>query len=130
MSAAAFLADLSDTTGLPQHTTLIGLLVLGLFAIAVAMEKAVSIWHKLKKPIPDHEVYATKLELRELREEVRHEIGGLKSEVTAGFKEQSLQMNQLTRTLTNLTHDMARSIGQLEGQLAARMPVVSAGDDE
>jgi hypothetical protein len=126
MCVAAFLAEVSAAGPLPQHTTLIGLLALGLFAVAVAAEKAVSIWHKLKKPVPDHETYATKNELAAVEARVKDEIDGVERQLHDGFGQIDHRMTQMERTLGNLVNDMARSLGRLEGQLSARLPVVPA----
>jgi len=123
MSAVAFLADVSAAGPLPENTTWIGLLALGCFAILMAADKAISIWSKLKKPKPDHEVYATKDELDAAEERLMSHIEEIKTNVHSGFGQIDVRMTQMERTLGNLVNDMARSLGRLEGQLAARMPV-------
>ncbi len=110
--AAAYhlLAQASNEIGpLPPNTVLIGLLALGLFALAVAAEKGVSIWSKLRKSPPDHETYATKGEVAELEKRMERRIGESLGEIKT-------RIGHLEATMARFTQDFALAIGRLEGR--------------
>lgn len=122
MSAVVFLAQAVPPT-LPENTVWFGLLALGVWVLLGVVEKATSIWHQTRPDKPDHEVYATKKELEDAEERLMSHIEEIKNDVSQGFGQIDVRMTQMERTLGNLVNDMARSLGRLEGQLAARMPV-------
>lgn len=105
----SFLAQADDIGPLPPNTVLIGLLCLGIFAIAVAVEKGVSIWSKLRKSPPDHETYATKDEVSELEKRMERRIGESLGEIKT-------RMGHMERTIMQLSQDWAQAIGRLEGR--------------
>lgn len=121
---SALIADISAAGPLPDNTMWAGLLALGLFAVLVAVEKAVSIYSKTRKPIPDHELYATKAELNKLEASFSSDIDDVKNQMTLGFQQLGGRLGQMESTLSHLTNDMSYALGRLEGQITARFPVI------
>lgn len=121
MVSAAALATLTlaqapaDIGPLPPNTTLIGLLCLGIFALAVAAEKGVSIWSKLRKSPPDHEIYATKSALDEVEKRMERRIGEQLGTI-------GTRLGHLEQTMSKLSQDFAHAIGRLEGRVEATSP--------
>ena len=84
----------------------------GAFASVKAVEGVINIWHRTRKTPPADATYATKAELASYMLRTDHRLDSLDDELGKSLKD-------LRQTLECELRTLNRSIGQLEGRIAA-----------
>lgn len=95
LSLCPLLAD-SGSLPDPKSPESVGWLVLTIAAVAVALNQVMSVWLKLhpKKLPPDHEVWATKLELAKLEKDHKEEMARIEKRFAEWITQQAEQHDE------------------------------------
>lgn len=116
---------LADTATLPDPKSpeSVGWLVLTIAAVAVALNQVMSVWMKLhpKKLPPDHEVWATKLELTKLEKDHKEEMARIEKRFAEWITQQAEQHDEEMKvwrewkgSLDRWTLSIERALGHVE----------------
>lgn len=102
---------------LNDQALLVVLALTGLFFVVKLVDAATATWHRLRRTPPAEEVFATKPELNEVRQQVHKMEGRIEARIQRGFHEQGDRIERLERTMSTFTEEMSRSLGRIEGKL-------------